>query len=438
MASIYGPAEPSAGAVRDHEGWVSRSLERLGDGGLVPRLAEISHSQPTEPAIATTTVESIPFAQPDLGDAEADAVRDAIRAGWVTTGKITALFEEEFAETVGARHAVAVTSATAALHLGLEAAGVGPGDEVLVPTWTFTASAEVVRYLGADPVLVDVDPSTLALDLERAAKAVTDRTRAVVPVHFAGLPMDPVALAGFARDHGLQVVEDAAHAFPASTDGRLVGGGDSAATAFSFYSTKTMTTGEGGMLTTNDDKIAARARIMRLHGIDRDVLDRYTRVGANWQYDVVAPGFKYNLTDIASALGRVQLARSAEMGRRRAAIAQRYTEAFADLPLQLPPAPPDNVTHAWHLYSVRLQDAPIDRDEFVARMSRSGVATSVHFIPLHKMTYWRERFDLRDEDFPVATESFARAVSLPIFSALTDAQVERVISTVRDCLTADS
>ncbi|MDF1604298.1 DegT/DnrJ/EryC1/StrS aminotransferase family protein [Nocardioides sp. YIM 152315] len=401
------------------------------------RLADVSHSQRKDPVITTTADDPIPFAQPDVGDAEADAVRDAIRAGWLTTGRITAEFEREFAEAVGAAHAVAVTSATAALHLALEAAGVGPGDEVLVPTWTFTASAEVVRYLGADPVMVDVDASTMALDLERAAKAVTDRTKAVVPVHFAGLPMDPAALSRFARDHGLQVVEDAAHAFPAGTDGRPVGGGDSAATAFSFYSTKTMTTGEGGMLTTNDDAIAARARIMRLHGIDRDVLDRYTRVGAKWQYDVVAPGYKYNLTDIASALGRVQLSRAPGMRQRREVIARRYTEAFADLPLQLPAGPADNVTHAWHLYSVRLRDAAIDRDEFVERMGRSGVATSVHFIPLHKMSYWRERFDLRDADFPVATESFARAVSLPISSSLTDAQVERVVSTVRDCLTTE-
>ncbi|MFC7495358.1 MULTISPECIES: DegT/DnrJ/EryC1/StrS family aminotransferase [unclassified Nocardioides] len=380
--------------------------------------------------------EPIPFAQPDVGDAEADAVRDAIRAGWLTTGRLTAEFEREFAESVGAAHAVAVTSATAALHLALEAAGIGPGDEVLVPTWTFTATAEVVRYLGGEPVLVDVDPTTLALDLKLAAGQVTGRTRAVIPVHFGGLPVDPVALADFARDHGVAVVEDAAHAFPAGTDGRLVGAGDSLATAFSFYSTKTMTTGEGGMLTTNDDRVAARARVMRLHGIDRDVLDRYTRAGARWQYDVIAPGYKYNLTDIASALGRVQLSRAPEMRRRREAIALRYTEAFADLPLELPAPAPADVTHAWHLYTVRLLDAPVDRDAFVESLARAGVSTSVHFIPLHLMTYWRERLDLRPEDFPVATDSFPRAVSLPIFSAQTDVQVERVISAVRDALAA--
>ncbi|MFC6041439.1 DegT/DnrJ/EryC1/StrS family aminotransferase [Nocardioides hankookensis] len=377
----------------------------------------------------------MPFAQPDVGDAEAEAVGEAIRSGWLTTGRLTAQFEQEFAATVGATHAVAVTSATAALHLALEAAGIGPGDEVLVPTWTFTASAEVVRYVGAEPVLVDVEPDTLALDLERAVGRVTDRTRAVIPVHFAGLPMDPVALSGFARDHGLQVVEDAAHAFPAGTGDALVGGGDSTATAFSFYATKTMTTGEGGMLTTHDDAIAARARVMRLHGIDRDVLDRYTRVGASWQYDVVAPGFKYNLTDMAAAMGRVQLGRAHDMRARREAISRRYTEAFADLPLQLPARAPDGVSHAWHLYSVRLLDAPLDRDGLVDVLGRAGIATSVHFIPLHLLSYWRERSGLRAEDFPVATDSFARVVSLPISSALTDDQVERVISTVRGALT---
>jgi dTDP-4-amino-4,6-dideoxygalactose transaminase len=378
-------------------------------------------------------MEAIPFARPDVGAAEAAAVSDAILSGWVTTGRISAEFEQAFAERVGAKHAVAVNSATAGLHLALEAAGIGPGDEVLVPTWTFTASAEVVRYLGADPVLVDVDPDTLALDLALAEKSVTDRTRGLIPVHFAGLPMDPRALTEFATAHGLTVVEDAAHAFPASHSGQSVGSGPSAATVFSFYATKTMTTGEGGMVTTDDEDLARRVRVMRLHGIDRDVLDRYTRVGASWQYDVIAPGFKYNMTDIAAAMGLVQLGRAESMKQRRADIAARYHEAFADLPLQLPATAGEDVEHAWHLYSVRLRDAPIDRDAFVVRMQEQGVACSVHFIPLHHLKYWRERYDLRPEDFPVASDSFTRVVSLPISSALTDDQVERVIAAVRAC-----
>jgi dTDP-4-amino-4,6-dideoxygalactose transaminase len=381
--------------------------------------------------------EAIPFARPDVGAAEAQAVSEAILSGWVTTGRITQQFERAFAERVGASHAIAVNSATAGLHLALEAAGIGPGDEVLVPTWTFTASAEVVRYLGADPVLVDVDADTLALDLGLAAKAVTDRTRAVIPVHFAGLPMDPVALRAFSSAHDLRVIEDAAHSFPASHSGQMVGSGPSEATVFSFYATKTMTTGEGGMVTTDDADLARRVRVMRLHGIDRDVLDRYTRVGGSWQYDVVAPGFKYNLTDIASAMGLVQLERADAMRRRRADIAARYDEAFADLPLRLP-APGQAVEHAWHLYAVRIGDAPVDRDAFVSRMHDRGVACSVHFIPLHLLSYWRERYDLRPEDFPVATASFARTVSLPISSALTDDQVERVIEAVHGALQADA
>lgn len=381
-------------------------------------------------------MDAIPFARPDVGAAEAAAVSDAILSGWVTTGKISAEFEQAFAERVGAAHAVAVNSATAGLHLALEAAGIGPGDEVLVPTWTFTASAEVVRYLGADPVLVDVEPDTLALDLTLAAKKITDRTRGVIPVHFAGLPMDPQALTDFATAHELVVVEDAAHAFPASHSGQTVGAGPSAATVFSFYATKTMTTGEGGMVTTDDEDLARRVRVMRLHGIDRDVLDRYTRVGASWQYDVVAPGFKYNMTDVAAAMGLVQLGRAESMKQRRADIAARYDAAFAELPLQLPAQAGEGVEHAWHLYSVRLQDAPIDRDTFITRMQEQGVACSVHFIPLHHLKYWRERYDLRADDFPVATDAFTKVVSLPISSALTDDQVERVISAVHACLKA--
>lgn len=382
------------------------------------------------------TPEPISFARPDVGAAEAEAVSAAIMSGWVTTGQITAQFEQAFAERVGATYAVSVNSATAGLHLALEAAGIGPGDEVIVPTWTFTASAEVVRYLGADPVLVDVEPDTLALDLARAADAVTDRTRAVIPVHFAGLPMDPAPLADFASAHDLAVVEDAAHAFPAGHSGQLVGAGSSTATVFSFYATKTMTTGEGGMVTTDDEALARRVRVMRLHGIDRDVLDRYTRVGASWQYDVVAPGYKYNLTDIASAMGLVQLDRAESMRQRRADIAARYDAAFADLPLQLPARPSDGVQHAWHLYSVRLRDAPLDRDAFIGAMQEQGIACSVHFIPLHLMSYWRDRYDLRADVFPVATDAFARVVSLPISSALTGDQVERVVRSVRHTLGA--
>lgn len=386
----------------------------------------------------------IPFALPDIGDAEIEAVVSTLRSGWLTTGPNAAALEREFVEAmhpsahVGAAQvqAVAVNSATAGLHLALEALGVGPGDEVLVPTWTFTATAEVVRYLGATPVLVDVHPDTLNIDLARAAEAVTPRTKAIMPVHFAGLPVPRGALADFAAAHGLRVIEDAAHSHPVDSEGMPVGLGTSDAVVFSFYATKTMTSGEGGMVVSADPQLIARMRTMRLHGISRDVFNRYTSTAPSWHYEVVAPGFKYNLTDVAASMARVQLTRSEAMRARRAAIADHYDSAFVGLSLRLPSRPVDPGTqHAWHLYVLRLtQDAPMGRDEFIQRMSDAGVGCSVHFIPLHHHPYWR---DLRGADappLPVADAQFAQAVSIPIFSSMTDAQVERVGHTVRAVL----
>jgi dTDP-4-amino-4,6-dideoxygalactose transaminase len=377
----------------------------------------------------------VPFALPDIGEDEIAAAVEAMRSGWLTTGPRAAAFEQEFGEFLGGGlEAVAVNSATAGLHLALEATGVGPGDEVVVPTWTFTATAEVVRYLGATPVIVDVDPLTLNLTPEGLERALTDNTRAVLPVHFAGLPVNP-AVGGVARAHGIPVVEDAAHAFPAHDGVSAVGAGDSLATVFSFYATKTITTGEGGMVVTRDADVARRLRTMRLHGISRDVFDRYRSKGASWRYDVVAPGYKYNLTDPAAAMGRVQLTRAVSMRSARESIARRYSEAFADLPVELPAEPGEGVTHGWHLYVVRLrEDAPVDRDAFIDAMAELGVGCSVHFIPLHLQPYWRDSLALAPDDFPVATHEFSRVVSLPAFSSMTDAQVERVIEAVRSLL----
>lgn len=379
----------------------------------------------------------LPFALPDIGPREIDAVTAALRSGWLSGGPLVREFEQRFAQHCGADvTAVAVNSATAGLHLALEAVGVGPGTEVLVPTWTFTATAEVVTHLGATPVLVDVEPESLTIDLADAARRITDRTVAVVPVHFAGRLVDRVALAGFAARHRLTVVEDAAHAFPAASAGVPVGAGPSAATVFSFYATKTITTGDGGMLVTRDPQLAHRARVMRLHGFDRDGFDRYRSERPAWQYDVVAAGFKYNLTDPAAALGLVQLDRAEQMRARREEIAARYRAAFAALPLDLPaPAAPGDV-HAWHLFVVRLRaEAPIGRDEFIAEMSRFGIGCSVHFIPLHRHTHWQRRYGLTADMFPVADREYARVVSLPIFSAMTDDQVDQVIQTVEKVLT---
>lgn len=379
----------------------------------------------------------VPFAIPDVGEAEIEAVVEAMRSGWLTTGPRVAAFERDFAAYLGNDvHAVAVNSATAGLHLALEALGIGPGDEVIVPTWTFTATAEVVRYLGADPVIVDVDAKTLNLDLAAAEHAVTERTKAMIPVHFAGLAVDRSGLERLAQDHDLAVVEDAAHAFPCVSAGRIVGVGASVAVAFSFYATKTMTTGEGGMVVTADDRIADRLRAMRLHGISRDVFNRYRSATPSWQYEVVAPGFKYNLTDTAAAMGRVQLGRARAMRARRAQIAARYDEAFAELPVQRPAHAPEGDMHAWHLYVLRISpSAPIGRDAFIEQLAAAGIGSSVHFIPLHRHPYWRDRYRLADADLPAATAASGQVLSLPIFSAMTDGQVDRVIGTVCDILT---
>ena len=386
---------------------------------------------------AIPAAEFLPFALPDVGEEEIQAVAEAMRSGWLTSGPRVAAFEQEFADFLGGDvHALAINSATAGLHLALEALGVGPGDEVILPTWTFTATAEVVRYLGANPVIVDVDPGTLNIDLDWAAAAITPRTKAIMPVHFAGLAVERKGIARLADSHGLKVVEDAAHAFPTMSAGDLVGKGTSDAVVFSFYATKTMTTGEGGMVVTSDAQIAARIRTMRLHGISHDVFDRYRSTVPSWRYEVIAPGYKYNLTDPAAAMGRVQLRRSREMRDNRAAIAARYDEAFSGLPLQLPAHAVEGDSHAWHLYVIRLtEDANLTRDTFIADLANARVGSSVHFIPLHMHPYWRQECQLDDAQFPVATAEFARVISLPIFSCMTDAQVEEVINAVRRLLT---
>ncbi len=383
----------------------------------------------------------VPFALPDIGEEEIEAVVEAMRSGWLTTGPRAAAFEEEFAAALGGGvTAIAVNSATAGLHLALDACGIGRGDEVLVPDWTFTATAEVVRYLDAEPVIVDVDPVRLNIDYAAAERAVTPRTKAVMPVHFAGFPVDREATAQFAARHGLKVVEDAAHAFPARSRGELIGQGTSEAVVFSFYATKTMTTGEGGMVVVRDPEMAGRTRTMRLHGINRDVFARYRSTAPSWFYEVVEAGYKYNLTDPAAAMGRVQLARSEAMWKARRALATRYREAFADLPVECPAEPgldgePDGTQHAWHVFATRLhEDAPLGRDDFIERMAEAGVGCSVHFIPLHRHPYYRDRYGLTPGEYPVAEREFGRVVSLPLFSSMNEEQREKVVDAVRSVL----
>jgi dTDP-4-amino-4,6-dideoxygalactose transaminase len=379
----------------------------------------------------------IPFAKADLTEREFASVDACLRSGWLTTGKRAREFEADFLRYIGVDGtALAVNSATAGLHLALEAVGVGPGDEVVVPTHTFTATAEVVRYLGADPVLCDVDPRTLNCTLETILPHVSPRTRAIIAVHFAGLAAEMDPILHFARQRKIAVIEDAAHALPTTYGGRLVGSLDSDATVFSFYATKPLATGEGGMLVTRHPEVARRCAVMRRHGIDHDAFARHSEAGAAWRYDVIAPGFKYNLTDIAASLGIVQLSRVDEMAARRGEIAAAYLASFQGLPLTLPALPPPRERHAWHLFAIRLlRTARLDRDAFIVEMARRRIGCSVHWIPLHMHTYWRTAYRLTDGHFPVATEAFSGLVSLPIYSAMTVDESERVIDAVRELLT---
>jgi dTDP-4-amino-4,6-dideoxygalactose transaminase len=377
----------------------------------------------------------VPFSRPSLDTEEEEAVIGVLRSGWLTTGEVAAQFEREFAQLVGARHALALNSATAGLHLALEALGVGPGSAVVTTPFTFAATAEVVRYLGADPVFVDIDRETLNIDAEKLRAALEQlseagrQVSAIVPVHVAGLACDMEAIRHLSVRFGVPVVEDAAHAFPVRHGDRYLGTlGD--AGVFSFYATKTITTGEGGMVATDRDEVAARIRVMRLHGIDRDVWSRYTEPGAGWKYDVVAPGYKYNMTDVAAAIGRVQLAKAQRFLQRRKAIAKRYLTALGGLDFLTLPRWSEE--HAWHLFVIRVNGQKLrkSRDECIETLQARGIGVSVHFIPLHLMSYYRSRYGFRPEDFPVALQCFQGCISIPIFAGLTDEEVDRVISAV--------
>lgn len=384
----------------------------------------------------TGTTEFLPFALPDIGEEEIAEVVAALRSGWLTTGPRTVLFERNFAQFIGhGVRALAVSSATAGLHLSLEALGIGPGDEVITTPFTFTATAEVLHYLGAHPVFADIDPVTLNLDPQAVERALTPRTRALLPVHFAGLacPMEP--LLEIARRNGLRVVEDAAHAIPATYQGSLIGALESDATVYSFYATKPIATGEGGMVVTRDERVAERCRLMRLHGIDRDAFDRYRSERPSWYYEVVAAGFKYNMTDVAAALGLHQLRKAYRNQRKREWMAHRYDEGLSGLPLVLPAHAPLGDLHAWHLYVVRLgEGARVSRDQFVEEMALRGIGTSVHFIPLYLHPYWRQRYGLRASDYPNTQAAYERCVSLPIYTRMTASDQDRVIDAIRDIL----
>jgi perosamine synthetase len=376
----------------------------------------------------------VPFHVPSIGEEEIAEVVDTLRSGWLTTGPKVGRFEREFAAAVGARHALALNSGTAALHLALEAVGVGRGDEVVVPTYTFAASGEVVTYLGARPVLADCQIETHNIDASTIEPCLTNRTKAIMPVHIAGQPCDMDPILELARRRNLHVIEDAAHALPATYKGRLVGT-LSDLTAFSFYATKTLTTGEGGIVTTEREDYAARIKQMSLHGLSGDAWNRYTDKG-RWYYEIEAFGFKYNLTDLAAALGLQQLRRMREFHQRRQEIAAMYNDAFADLDACRTPREVSYGTHAWHLYvlELNLPALRIGRNEFVEHLRTQGVATSVHFRPLHLHPVYQATYGYRPGQFPAAEAAFERAVSLPIYPRMTDPDVGYVVEAVRSTL----
>jgi dTDP-4-amino-4,6-dideoxygalactose transaminase len=377
----------------------------------------------------------LPYCLPMIGEEEISEVAHSLRSGWVTTGPKVRRFEQEFAAYVGAKHAIAVNSCTAALHTSLAALNIGPGDEVIVPTLTFCATANVVVHLGATPVIVDVDPN-FHISSDALRRAISPRTKAILPVHYGGQSCSLREILALADDHGIPVVEDAAHAAGADYEGRRIGS-HGRAVCFSFYAIKNMTTGEGGMITTNDDTLAQRLRLLSLHGMSRDAWKRYTEAGS-WYYEVIEPGFKYNMTDIQAALGIHQLRRLDGFVRRRQEIAAMYDNAFADLPeVLLPPRLPGR-NHTFHLYPIRLQANLLDlnRSEFIEELRARNIGTSVHFIPLHRHPFYRERYGYRPEQFPVSELIYQGLLSLPLYPKMTDEDATDVIAAVRAIVAA--
>lgn len=376
----------------------------------------------------------IPFARPSLGSEEERAVIDVLRSGWLTTGKVASEFEQRFAEYVGARHALSVNSATAGLHLSLDACRVPPGSLVVTTPYTFTATSETIRYMNAHPLFVDIDERTFNIDpdlVEAALGARAKEISCILPVHIAGLPCDMHRLREIADAYNIPIIEDCAHALPVRISGRHAGTFGTTG-VFSFYANKTITTGEGGMVVTDDDAIAKRIRIMRLHGIDRESWDRYTSAGASWFYNVIEAGYKYNLTDIAAAIGIEQLKKAQSMCEKRKAIAKLYAEGLRDCGFIV--LPEHTEEHAWHLFIIRIDESKlsIDRDEFINKLGEKGIGTSVHYIPLHTMPYYKKLYGFAPADFPVSLANYRTAISLPIYPDLDICRVERVVDAVRN------
>lgn len=378
----------------------------------------------------------IPFAKVDCSGNEARYVQEVLESGWLTTASKTRELESKFTEYLGCKHALAVNSCTSGLHLALESLGVGPGDGVFVPSLTFTASAEVIRYLGADPVVLDVSSETSGLTAEILSKAIEEHpnVKTLIAVHFGGMSLPMTGDSGIVslcQKAGVRIVEDAAHALPTLHNGKLVGSfGD--ITVFSFYANKTMTTGEGGMVTTENDELAKRIKIMRLHGIDRDVWDRFTSESESWEYDVVAPGYKYNMPDLNAAVGLAQFERLGAMHNARLECATRYFERLSHIKdLKLPARPENMQDHSWHLFPIRLSEGKsVHRNVFIDRLNKAGIGTSVHYKPIHRLAYYKNRYRLEKEDFPNSEAIWQSTVSLPIYNLMTAVDVNEVCDLV--------
>lgn len=375
----------------------------------------------------------IPYNVPDLTEKEVEAVDGTIRSRWVAKGPRTAKFEEEFAKRVGAKHAVAMNSCTAALHVALLSNGIGPGDEVITTPMTFASTANTIIHVGAKPVFADIDYKTGCIDPDEIEKKITPKTKAVVPVHYSGQVCDLDRIYSIADKHSLFVSEDAAHAIGSSYKGRPIGSQLKGTASYSFYATKNLTTGEGGMLVTDDDEVDAKARIWAGQGMSHNAWNRYAK-GGTWKYDICEPGFKYNMFDIQAALGLVQLSRLDEMQAKRKKIAEKYQREFAKIDAVEPPFVPDYATHSWHLYIIRIvpELLTIDRDRFIVELNKRNVGTSVHFIPVTSMSYYTKRYGFKKGDFPNAEKHFDRIISLPLYPSLTDEEADYIIDAVHD------
>lgn len=376
----------------------------------------------------------VPFHKPYITEDEISEVLDTLRLGWITMGPKTIKFEDKYKEYIGSKNAVSMNSGTACLHLALKAIGLKEGDEVIVPAITFTATAEVITYFNARPVLVDADTETYNLAVSEIEKKITNKTRAIIPVHYAGQPCDMEEILDIARRYGLFVIEDAAHAIPAWYKNKKIGTiGD--ITCFSFYATKPLATGEGGMATTENHEWADRMRILRLHGISKDAWKRYSNEGS-WYYEVMEAGCKYNMTDIQAALGLAQLNKVEWMWRRRKEIARQYTETFNRYDEIITPHVKSDRESAWHLYVIKLnlEMLNIERNQFIEELRNRGIMTSVHFIPLYRHPYYKNACNYSLEDFPASEGIYERIISLPIYPGMTDVGVERVVGSVEDVI----